>query len=103
MAYREACVPYNLRSAVQETCDFYDHLAWDADHEAVYGRGYFDAERCKDAVKRYRQVVHVCYDYLNSKICKPCLDRRLEKIDCECDDIKKFLHYTNDEKCDFCQ
>ena len=103
MAYREAGVPYDLRGAVEETCDFYRHLAWDADHEAVYGRGYFDAERCKDAVKLYRQAVDVCYDYLESKVCKRCLVRRLEEMDCKCDDIKKCLHYTNDVRCYFCQ
>lgn len=103
MAYREAAVPYNLRSAVQAAYDWFRDLAWDADHEAVYGMDYFDAEWCRESAKRYRRARDICYEYLDYKICKQCLVRRLEEMDFDSDDIKKFLNDTNDEKCNSCQ
>lgn len=95
---------YNLRSAVETTCDTFRDLADDADHEAVYGMGYFPAEWCREIAKRYRQAVDICWDYLNSKLCKRCLVRRLEEMEYTSftDDIKKFLHQTGVEHCNLC-
>lgn len=36
MVYKEVPVEYNLRTAVETTCDISRHLAWDTAHEAVF-------------------------------------------------------------------
>lgn len=107
MAYKGEVAIYNLRSAVEATYDRFRDLAFDADHEAVYGMNYFPAEWCIERAKRYRQAAGVCSEYLDYKLCKLCLVRRLDEMDfvSDTDDIKKFLHQADDEsvKCSLCQ
>lgn len=107
MAYKRELAVYDLRSAVEATLDRFRDLAWDADHEAVYGMNYFPAEWCRESAQRYRQASKVCREYLDYKLCKHCLVSRLDEMNfvSDTDDIKKFLHQADDEsvKCSLCQ
>lgn len=102
MAYREKPAASNLHSAVEAAWDDFRYRAWDAEHEAVYGMGRFPTEWCREIAVSYRQAAELCRHYLNSKLCKRCLVRRLDEMDYDTNDIKRFLHQTGVEKCNIC-
>lgn len=105
MAYKGEDAVYNLRTAVEAAYDRFRDLAFDADHEAVYGMGMFPIELCQQRSARYSEAANICYDYLNSKLCKRCLVRLLDVMDFEffTDSIKKFLHQNDEKTCNLCQ
>ncbi|KAK5648356.1 hypothetical protein RI129_003248 [Pyrocoelia pectoralis] len=67
----------DLRTAVERLTQQFSAMVWDADHEAVYGNGYFSEEQCKTLSEKYTLGLTICENFLSYKYCAECLITRL--------------------------
>lgn len=101
-------VAVNLRSSVQRVKAELSDLEFDADHEAVYGmERFFSEEQCLSLARKYATGVELCEDYLDKRLCKHCLLRKLKEVSLEefANVIEEFIQDQDEEAvqiCDFC-
>lgn len=69
MAYRKEEKIDSLKSGIDCLRDLFSSLAFDADHEAVYGLGrLYSEEECLKIAHKYHEGVNACDDFLSNQI-----------------------------------
>uniref|UniRef100_A0A1Y1KBI0 Uncharacterized protein n=1 Tax=Photinus pyralis TaxID=7054 RepID=A0A1Y1KBI0_PHOPY len=82
-------------TAVRRLKQHFSALAFDAEHEAIYGRGEYSPEECQAIAAKYELGEAICDSYLSYKICDECIIRKLR--DAKLEQFSEQLQAWKDE------
>lgn len=57
----------NIQTAVESLHQKFSNIIFDAEHESIYGNGFFTPEYCKECIEVYGQAVEICENFLEGR------------------------------------
>ncbi|KAF5296770.1 hypothetical protein FQA39_LY12288 [Lamprigera yunnana] len=89
----------DLKSAVKHLYEKLGALAFDANHEAIYGmERYYVVQQCKHLRDKYKIGRKLCRKFLKGNTCSQCLMKRMSEVRLQhfLDTINKFIKDCSD-------